>query len=83
MFKEIFYPTDMVRYFKWLTIVRVFCLVGVTAFFGIELYCSLSTGYHWHYVIVSLLLIFGLVTSICISVLDVDTLQEDVYKDIK
>lgn len=76
MFKEFFYPTDMVRYFKWLTIVRVFCLVGVTMFFGLELYCSMLTGYHWHYVIVNLLLILGLVISICISVLDVDN-----YKD--
>lgn len=76
MFKEIFYPTDMVKYFKWLTIVRVLCLVGVTMLFGMELYCSMSTGYHWHYVVVDLLLILGLVISICINVLDVDN-----YKD--
>lgn len=77
MFKEFFYPTDMVKYFKRLTIVRVFCLVGVTTFLGIELYCSMLTGYHWHYVIVSLLLILGLVISLCLDTLNVRKVYEE------
>ena len=77
MFKEIFYPTDMVKYFKWLIVVRVFCLVGVTMFFGLELYYSMLTGYHWHYVIVNLLLILGLVISICLDTLNVREVYEE------
>ena len=77
MFKDFFCPTDMVKYFKWLTIVRVFCLVGVTMFFGLELYCSMSTGYHWHYVIVDLLLALGLVISLCLDILNVREVYEE------
>jgi hypothetical protein len=69
MLTELFYPTNLDRYFKGISIARIIALAVVSFYLGLELSCAMCSGYHWDIVVVCLLLVVGLTISLTYSIL--------------